>query len=201
MSETTSETPVLDLLASMTEDSVSASSLDDETFMLVRLAALVAVDAPSVSYLLNLAVAGELDIDADRIRGVLAAVAPIVGTPRVASATGKIVEALAVELEIAELEEAEEGDAEETDEGGAEDAGEGGAEDAYEGDTEETDEGGAEEGDAEEADERDAEGAVDGEEEGDAEEAEEGDAEEAEEGEAEEAEEGAAEETETAEKG
>jgi hypothetical protein len=200
MSETTSETPVLDLLASMTEDSVSASSLDDETFMLVRLAALVAVDAPSVSYLLNLAVAGELNIDADRIRGVLAAVAPIVGTPRVAAATGKIVEALAVELEIAALEEAEDGATEE-DEGGAEDADEGGAEDAYEGDTEETDEGGAEEGDAEEADEGDAEGAVDGEEEGDAEEAEEGDAEEAEEGEAEEAEEGAAEETETAEKG
>ena len=32
-------------------------------------------------------------------------VTPIVGTPRVASATGKIVEALAVEMEIAELEE------------------------------------------------------------------------------------------------
>src|SRR5215213_1027741 len=147
MSETTSETPVLDLLASMTEDSMSASSLDDETLMLVRLAALVAVDAPSVSYLLNLAVAGELNIDADRIRGVLAAVAPIVGTPRVAAATGKIVEALAVELEIAALEEAEDGATEE-DEGGAEDA-------------DEADEG-AEEGDAEGADE----GAEEGEEEG-----------------------------------
>jgi hypothetical protein len=175
MSETTSETPVLDLLASMTEDSMSASSLDDETFMLVRLAALVAVDAPSVSYLLNLAVAGELNIDADRIRGVLAAVAPIVGTPRVASATGKIVEALAVELEIAALEEAEDGATEE-DEGGAEDADEG----------------------AEDADEGDADGAVEGEEEGDAEEAEEGDAEEADEGEAE-GDEGDAEETESAE--
>jgi hypothetical protein len=175
MSETTSETPVLDLLASMTEDSVSASSLDDETFMLVRLAALVAVDAPSVSYLLNLAVAGELNIDADRIRGVLAAVAPIVGTPRVAAATGKIVEALAVELEIAALEEAEDGATEE-DEGGAEDADEG----------------------AEDADEGDADGAVEGEEEGDAEEAEEGDAEEADEGEAE-GDEGDAEETESAE--
>src|SRR5215203_925198 len=163
MSETTSETPVLDLLASMTEDSVSASSLDDETFMLVRLAALVAVDAPSVSYLLNLAVAGELNIDADRIRGVLAAVAPIVGTPRVAAATGKIVEALAVELEIAALEEAEDGATEE-DEGGAEDADEG-AEDADEGDAEEADEGDAEEadeGDAEEADEGDAEEADEG---------------------------------------
>src|SRR5829696_2190306 len=151
MSETTSETPVLDLLASMTEDSMSASSLDDETLMLVRLAALVAVDAPSVSYLLNLAVAGELNIDADRIRGVLAAVAPIVGTPRVASATGKIVEALAVELEIAALEEAEEGETE-GDGGDAEDTDEGDADEAVEGDEEDE----AEEGDAEDAEEGEA---------------------------------------------
>ena len=89
----------------MTADSVAASSLDPETLMLVRVAALVAVDAPSFSYLLNLEVARELEIDPERIRGVLAAIAPIVGTPRVASATGKIVEALAVEIEIAELEE------------------------------------------------------------------------------------------------
>jgi len=156
MSETTSETPVLDLLASMTEDSMSASSLDDETLMLVRLAALVAVDAPSVSYLLNLALAGELNLDADRIRGVLAAVAPIVGTPRVASATGKIVEALAVELEIAALEEAEEGETE-GDEGDAEDTDEGDADEAVEGDEEdETDE--AEEGDVEDAEEGEADG-------------------------------------------
>lgn len=105
MTETTSETPVLDLLARMTADSMAASTLDAETFMLVRIAALVAVDAPAVSYLMNLAVAGELDIDSERIRGLLAAIAPIVGTARVASATGKIVDALAVELEIAELEE------------------------------------------------------------------------------------------------
>ena len=105
MAESTSETPVLDLLANMTADSVAASSLDPETLMLVRIAALVAVDAPSFSYLMNLEVASELDIDPERIRGVLAAVAPIVGTPRVASATGKIVEALEVEIEIAEFEE------------------------------------------------------------------------------------------------
>ena len=105
MAESTSETPVLDLLANMTADSVAASSLDPETLMLVRIAALVAVDAPLFSYLMNLEVASELDIDPERIRGVLAAVAPIVGTPRVASATGKIVEALAVEIEIAEFEE------------------------------------------------------------------------------------------------
>src|SRR5215203_4138016 len=107
MAESTTETPVLDLLANMTANSMAASSLDPETLMLVRIAALVAVDAPLFSYVMNLEVASELDIDPERIRGVLAAVAPIVGKPRVASATGKIVEALAVEIEIAEFEEEE----------------------------------------------------------------------------------------------
>ena len=99
----TRETPVLDLLASMTADSIEASSLDAETLMLARIAALVAVDAPPVSYALNLEAAGELEIDPERVQGVLAAVAPIVGTARVASATTKIVRALNVELETAEL--------------------------------------------------------------------------------------------------
>jgi alkylhydroperoxidase/carboxymuconolactone decarboxylase family protein YurZ len=105
MTESTNETPLLDLLARMTADSIAASSLDTETLMLVRIAALAAVDAPPVSYLLNLDAASEVGIDPERVRGVLAAIAPIVGTARVASATGKIVEALAVEIEIAELEE------------------------------------------------------------------------------------------------
>ena len=105
MPESTSETPVLDLLASMTADSLEASSLDPETLMLVRIAALAAVDAPAVSYLLNLGAASELGIDAEQVRGVLAAIAPIVGTARVASATGKIADALEVAIEIAEYEE------------------------------------------------------------------------------------------------
>ena len=109
MAAPSSETPVLDLLASMTADSVTASSLDAQTLMLVRIAALAAVDAPPISYLLNLETAVASGVDADRIRGVLAAIAPIVGTARVVSATGSIVEALAVEIEVAELEaEAEE---------------------------------------------------------------------------------------------
>ena len=110
MTAATSETPVLDLLATMTADSAAASSLDPETLMLVRLAALVAVDAPAISYVLNLGVAGEVGVDAERVRGVLAAVAPIVGTSRVASATGKIVKGLAVAIEVAEAELDEESD-------------------------------------------------------------------------------------------
>jgi hypothetical protein len=102
MTDSMPETPVLDLLASMTADSLAASSLNPEALMLVRLAALVAVDAPPSSYLLNLEAAGEVGLDAESVRGVLAAVAPIVGTARVASATGKIVKALSVAIEIAE---------------------------------------------------------------------------------------------------
>ena len=100
----TNGTPVLDLLASMTADSVAASSLDPETLMLVRIAALAAVDAPPISYATNLEAASAVGVDAERVRGVLAAIAPIVGTARVASATGNIVTAIAVEIEVAELE-------------------------------------------------------------------------------------------------
>jgi 4-carboxymuconolactone decarboxylase len=105
MAGSTSETPVLDLLATMTAESIEASSLDPETLALVRIAALVAVDAAPISYLTNLAVAGEIGIDAEQVRGVLAAVAPIVGTARVASATGNIARALEVAIEVAEFEE------------------------------------------------------------------------------------------------
>ena len=98
------DTPVLDLLASMTADSVVTSSLDAQSLMIARLAALVAVDAPPASYLLNLEAAVEAGIDAEQVRGVLTAIAPIVGTARVATALGKIADALELELEIAELE-------------------------------------------------------------------------------------------------
>lgn len=102
---TADETPVLDLLASMTADSLEASDLDPAMLMAVRIAALVAVDAPPISYALNLEAAAATGIDAEDVRGVLAAIAPIVGTARIASATATIVEALAIELEVAMLEE------------------------------------------------------------------------------------------------
>ena len=89
-----SDTPVLDLLASMTADSLEASSLDSDELMLVRLAALVAADAPPASYVLNLCAASELGFELEDVQGVLAAIAPIVGTARIATATGNIVRAL-----------------------------------------------------------------------------------------------------------
>jgi 4-carboxymuconolactone decarboxylase len=105
MAQQTTDTPVIDLLASMTAASIDASGLDAETLMLVRIAALVAVDAPPASYLMNLGAAGEIGIDEEKVRDVMLAIAPIVGTAKVASATGKIVRALGLAIEIAELEE------------------------------------------------------------------------------------------------
>ena len=100
-----SDSPILDLLTTMNLAGVEASTLDAQSLMLVRMAALVAVDAPPVSYMLNLRMAGEMDVDASQVEGMLAAIAPIVGSARVASAAGKMVRALGLEIRLAELEQ------------------------------------------------------------------------------------------------
>ena len=98
------DTPVLDTLADITAVSVERGSLEAREHMLARLAALVAVDAPAASYLLNLGTAVEMGVTLEDVQGVLVAVAPIVGTPRVVSATGRITTALGFAIEIAEAE-------------------------------------------------------------------------------------------------
>ena len=110
---TSSDTPVLDLLARMTADSLETSTLDPQSIALVRLAALVASGAPAASYALNLAVASEVGLGVEDVRGVLAAIAPVVGTTRVVAATGRIVLALGIAIEVASAELDEELDADE----------------------------------------------------------------------------------------
>lgn len=105
MSESASDAPVLDLLASMTAASLETSTLDLDALMLVRIAALVSVDASPASYLMNLRSAAEVGLDDEAVRGVLAAIAPIVGTARIVSATTKIVRALGLAIEVAEMDE------------------------------------------------------------------------------------------------
>ena len=110
MSSTADETPVLDLLGAMTMDSLERSNLEPEQLMIARIAALVAVDAPPVSYLTNIAAAGEAGVVADTIQDILVAIAPIVGTARVASAAGKIVRALGLAIAVADAELPDEDD-------------------------------------------------------------------------------------------
>jgi 4-carboxymuconolactone decarboxylase len=96
--------PVLDLLGEMTAASLERSTLDPQTLMLVRIAALVAVDAPPLSYLGNLEFAGAVGLTTEDVQGVLTAVAPIVGTTRVVSSAGKIARALGLAIMLDEEE-------------------------------------------------------------------------------------------------
>ena len=107
------ETPVLDTLADMTAASLARSSLDPRELMLVRIAALIAVDAPPASYLANAGVAEESGVTADDLQGVMIGVAPIVGTTRVVSAGGKILRALGLAVAVAEAEMADDDDGDE----------------------------------------------------------------------------------------
>jgi hypothetical protein len=105
MTDPTSNTPVLDLLTNMTAEANEVSSLDTVTLMLVRIAALAAVNAPATSYLANLGPAADVDIDADQVTGVLTAIAPIIGTARVAVAAGQMLVALGAAIRLDELQE------------------------------------------------------------------------------------------------
>ena len=73
-----------------------AAKLDRETYQLVQIAALVALDAPLVSWVAQLDAADEAELDLEQVLGTLVALAPIVGTLRVVSAGAKIVRASAL---------------------------------------------------------------------------------------------------------
>jgi 4-carboxymuconolactone decarboxylase len=84
------EVPVLEALARMQVGAAERSRLDRETYVLVRLAALVATDAAPVSYLGHLAADAGVRVSTDKILGTFAAIAPIVGSSRVLSAASRM---------------------------------------------------------------------------------------------------------------
>ena len=96
------ENPVLETLADINLVSVERTELDPASLILVRLAALIAVDAPVGSYLLHVGPAAEVGVTLDQAQDVLVAVAPIVGAPRTAAAAAKIAEALELAIILAE---------------------------------------------------------------------------------------------------
>lgn len=93
--------PVLNTLAEITAVSVARGTLDAREHMLARLAALVAIDAPAASYVLNVELSAEVGLTVEDVQGLLIAIAPIVGTPRVVSAAGKITDALGFMIDVA----------------------------------------------------------------------------------------------------
>ena len=74
------------------------SGLDPRSFSLVKIAALIALDAPPTSYLWQVANALDSGCTPEDILGVLKAVAPQVGGPRVVAAAPEIMVALGLTL-------------------------------------------------------------------------------------------------------
>ena len=92
----------LGFLQSVIENSYTESGLDPHTFMLVRMAALATLDAAPASWLMNIAVSGEAGLEPEKILGTLTAIAPVIGTARVVSAAGHILQALELGEALAE---------------------------------------------------------------------------------------------------
>ena len=88
---------VLDSIAAMNLASLEqVTELDPATVLLVRFAALVALDAAPLSYLTHLAVGQEAGLDTGQVEDVLLALAPLVGSARIVSAASKIGRALGI---------------------------------------------------------------------------------------------------------
>ena len=102
MPDDTADTPVLDTIAAMTAASVERCDLSADALLLVRIAALAAVDARPVSYLAHVGPAVEAGVTIEDVQNVLVAVAPIVGTARVMSAATNIAEALGIAIAVVE---------------------------------------------------------------------------------------------------
>jgi 4-carboxymuconolactone decarboxylase len=82
----------------MREAQMERTGLDPRTFALVKIAALIAIDAPPISYMWQ--VAGALGDGAtpEDILGVMRAIAPQIGMPKVMAAAPEIMVALGLTL-------------------------------------------------------------------------------------------------------
>ena len=95
---------VLDTLTEMTAVSVEHNALSPREYLLARLAAMIAVGAPPISWFATSAAVEEGGVTADDVQGVMIAVAPVVGAPRVMEAGGHILRALGFAIAVSEAE-------------------------------------------------------------------------------------------------
>ena len=90
---------ILEKAIGLREISREATGLDPRTFTLAKIAALIALDAPPASYAWQVANALEDGATPEDILGVLRAVAPQVGGPRVVAAAPEIMVALGLSID------------------------------------------------------------------------------------------------------
>jgi 4-carboxymuconolactone decarboxylase len=90
---------VLDEAMGLREQDREFSGLDARTFALVKIAALIALDAPPASYVWQIGNAMAEGVTPEDILGVLRAVAVQVGGPKVVAAAPEIMVALGLDVE------------------------------------------------------------------------------------------------------
>jgi|SRR6202012_5202827 4-carboxymuconolactone decarboxylase len=90
---------VLEEAVGLRELNRERSGLDARTFALVKIATLVALDAPPASYAWQIANAVEEGVTAEDFVGLLKAVAPQVGGPRVIAAAPEIMLAMGLAID------------------------------------------------------------------------------------------------------
>lgn len=90
---------ILETAIGLRESSREATGLDPRTFALTKIATLIALDAPPASYAWQVANALEDGATPEDILGVLRAVAPQVGGPKVVAAAPEIMVALGLSLD------------------------------------------------------------------------------------------------------
>jgi alkylhydroperoxidase/carboxymuconolactone decarboxylase family protein YurZ len=90
---------MLEEAVGLREANREASGLDARTFALTKIAALIALDAPPASYAWQVANALDDGATPEDILGVLRAVAPQVGGPKVVAAAPEIMVALGLSID------------------------------------------------------------------------------------------------------
>ncbi len=93
------EQAMLEQLLKMQLHNLEESELDPRTYSLVKIATLIAVDAPPASFMAQVTIALEAGVTPEEILGVLIAVAPQVGIPKVVAAAPEVMLALGIALE------------------------------------------------------------------------------------------------------
>lgn len=82
------------------DENIAASGLDARTYALSNIAVLIATRAEAPSYLLHVARALAAGATPDEVLGVLTAVAPSVGLPKIVDAAPRIAAALDIDLDL-----------------------------------------------------------------------------------------------------
>jgi 4-carboxymuconolactone decarboxylase len=90
---------ILEKAIGLRELNREGSGLDPRTFALVKIASLIALDAPPASYAWQLGNALADGVTPEDILGVLRAVAPQVGGPKVIAAAPEIMVALGLDID------------------------------------------------------------------------------------------------------